>query len=49
MPSIWVATPVGAQKIPNNLHQTVWFHRKPKKHMYILLKSEDIMIQNEIF
>ena len=33
MPSIWVANPVGAQKIPNNLHQMVWFHRKPKKYI----------------
>ena len=33
MPSIWVVNPVGVQKIPNNLHQTVWFHRKPRKYI----------------
>ena len=38
MPSIWVANPAGAQKIPNNPHQMVLFHQKPKKYV---IKFED--------
>ena len=39
MPSIWVANQAGAQKIPNNPHQMVLFHQKPKKSCKIKFKD----------
>ena len=41
MPNIWVANPAGAQKIPNNLHQMVLFHQKPKKYTIKIVRYND--------
>ena len=50
MPGIWVANLVGAQKIPNNLHQTVWFHRKPKKYIIKIGRyTSRVFLQRQIW